>query len=76
MKKKKEKHGYLIPISDKAFKGLPSLHTGLFNITLTIPLSTIAALGMMPLWIYLMGPLLTDGDLVIPFGQLVFSLIG
>ena len=74
--KKKEKHGYIIPISDKAFKRLPSLHAGILDITLAIPLSTIAALGMMPLWIYLMGPLLTDGDLVIPFGQLVFSLIG
>lgn len=30
---------------------------------------------MMPLWIYLMGPLLTDGDLVIPYGQLIITLI-
>jgi len=37
--------------------------------------STVAALGMMPLWIFLMGPLLTQGQLVIPFGQLIFSLV-
>ncbi len=29
----------------------------------------------MPLWVYLMGPLLTEGDLVIPFGQLIATLI-
>ena len=44
------------------------------SITMTF-MSTIAALGMMPLWLYLMGPLLVDDDLVIPFGQLIFSLI-
>jgi sodium/bile acid cotransporter 3/5 len=38
--------------------------------------STIAALGMMPAWIFLVGPYLTDGDLVIPFGQLLTSLVG
>ena len=37
--------------------------------------STVAALGMMPLWVYLMGPLLTEGDLKIPFGNLVFTLV-
>ena len=35
--------------------------------------STVAALAMMPLWIYLMGPLLTKGRLVIPFQQLIIS---
>ena len=45
------------------------------SITMTF-ISTIAALGMMPLWILVMGPYLTDGDLVIPFGQLIMSLIG
>jgi len=44
------------------------------SITMTF-LSTILALGMMPLWIFLMGPLLTEGALVIPFGQLIFSLV-
>jgi sodium/bile acid cotransporter 3/5 len=44
------------------------------SITMTF-MSTIAALGMMPLWVFLMGPLLTEGDLVIPFGQLIFTLI-
>jgi len=44
------------------------------SITMTF-LSTILALGMMPLWIFTMGPLLTEGALVIPFGQLVFSLL-
>merc|ERR1719187_876327 len=38
-------------------------------------LSTVLALGMMPLWIFTMGPLLTEGALRIPFGQLVFSLV-
>jgi sodium/bile acid cotransporter 3/5 len=45
------------------------------SITMTF-LSTVAALGMMPLWIYLMGPLLTQGRLVIPFQQLIISLMG
>lgn len=45
------------------------------SITMTF-ISTIAALGMMPLWIFIMGPYLTDGDLVIPFGQLIMSLVG
>jgi len=44
------------------------------SITMTF-LSTVLALGMMPLWIFLMGPLLTDGTLKIPFGQLIFSLV-
>lgn len=44
------------------------------SITMTF-LSTVLALGMMPLWIFLMGPLLTEGALVIPFGQLIFSLV-
>ena len=44
------------------------------SITMTF-ISTIAALGMMPMWLYLMGPLLTEDDLVIPFGQLIMSLV-
>lgn len=44
------------------------------SITMTF-ISTVAALGMMPLWLWLMGPLLTDEDLVIPFGQLMTTLI-
>merc|ERR550519_827735 len=44
------------------------------SITMTF-LSTVLALGMMPLWIFLMAPLLTEGRLVIPFGQLIFSLV-
>jgi sodium/bile acid cotransporter 3/5 len=37
--------------------------------------STVAALGMMPAWIFLVGPYLTEGNLVIPFGQLISSLV-
>ena len=44
------------------------------SITMTF-LSTILALGMMPTWIFLLGPLLTEGSLIIPFGQLIFSLV-
>jgi len=44
------------------------------SITMTF-LSTVLALGMMPLWIFTLGPLLTEGALRIPFGQLVFSLV-
>ncbi|TRY64297.1 hypothetical protein TCAL_02618 [Tigriopus californicus] len=44
------------------------------SITMTF-VSTVAALGMMPMWLWLMGPLLTDEDLVIPFGQLMITLI-
>ena len=45
------------------------------SITMTF-VSTVAALGMMPAWIFLVGPYLTEGNLVIPFGQLVTSLVG
>jgi len=38
--------------------------------------STIAALGMMPLWLYTLGPLFStdERDIVIPFGNLIMSL--
>lgn len=38
--------------------------------------STIAALGMMPLWIFLVAPFLSEGSLRIPFQQLISSLVG
>lgn len=52
---------------------------GDINLSITMTFfSTILALGMMPLWIFLMGPLLSDavteGDLVIPFTDLIVSL--
>ena len=31
--------------------------------------------GMMPLWLFLLGSYLTDGDLVIPYTQLIVTLI-
>merc|ERR1719180_20266 len=52
------------------------LLNGDINLSITMTfVSTVAALGMMPLWIFLMAPLLTEGRLVIPFGQLIFSLV-
>lgn len=52
------------------------LLSGDINLSITMTfVSTVAALGMMPMWLYLMGPLLTDGDLVIPYGQLIMTLI-
>ena len=35
----------------------------------------MAALGMMPLWIFVLGSRLSDGDLVIPYGQLMMTLV-
>ena len=37
-------------------------------------ISTTAAFGMMPLWVYLVGSLLTEDDLTIPYVNLVFTL--
>lgn len=37
--------------------------------------STVAALGMMPLWIFILGPYLSEGSLVIPYGQLIMTLV-
>ena len=39
-------------------------------------ISTLAAMGMMPLWMFVMGPVLTDGKLIIPFAELIMSLVG
>jgi len=51
------------------------LLNGDINLSITMTfVSTVSALGMMPLWIHLLGPLLTQGKLYIPFGQLIFSL--
>jgi len=44
------------------------------SITMTF-VSTVAALGMMPFWIFTMSPYLTDGDIVVPFSQLIISLM-
>jgi len=38
--------------------------------------STIAALAMMPLWLYLVGPILIEGELKIPFDHMIISLFG
>jgi sodium/bile acid cotransporter 3/5 len=52
------------------------LLNGDINLSITMTfVSTIAALGMMPLWIFLLGPYISDGDLVIPYTQLVTTLL-
>ena len=52
------------------------LLNGDINLSITMTfVSTIAALGMMPLWIFVLGSTLNEGDLVIPYGQLFISLI-
>lgn len=43
------------------------------SITMTF-MSTILALGFMPLWIFTLGPCLTGSELVMPFKELVGSL--
>jgi len=51
------------------------LLNGDINLSITMTfVSTIAALGMMPFWIYTLGPYVSEDDLVIPFGQLMMSL--
>ena len=42
----------------------------------TFQTNTINCLGMMPLWIFLVAPFLTEGSLRIPFQQLISSLVG
>jgi predicted Na+-dependent transporter len=37
--------------------------------------STVSALGMMPLWIFLLGSWLSEDDLIIPYGQLMMTLV-
>eukprot|EP00095_Tigriopus_kingsejongensis_P009983 maker-scaffold17_size721972-snap-gene-6.25 protein:Tk09983 transcript:maker-scaffold17_size721972-snap-gene-6.25-mRNA-1 annotation:"hypothetical protein DAPPUDRAFT_309863" len=44
------------------------------SITMTF-VSTVAALGMMPLWLWIMGPFLTEEDLIIPYSQLMIGLV-
>ena len=44
------------------------------SITMTF-MSTIMALAFMPLWIFLLGPYIVDDTLVIPFTQLITSLV-
>ncbi len=52
------------------------LLNGDINLSITMTfVSTVAALGMMPLWIFLLGPYLSQGSLVIPYQQLIFTLI-
>ena len=52
------------------------LLNGDINLSITMTfVSTIAALGMMPLWMFVLGSTLNEGDLIIPYGQLFISLI-
>merc|ERR1712156_141020 len=44
------------------------------SITMTF-MSTIMALAFMPIWIFLLGPFIVDDSLVIPFSQLITSLV-
>ena len=38
-------------------------------------MSTVMALAFMPIWIFLLGPYIVDDTLVIPFSQLITSLV-
>jgi len=44
------------------------------SITMTF-ISTVAALGMMPFWLWALGRFLTSDSLKIPFGRLFMSLV-
>lgn len=52
------------------------LLNGDINLSITMTfVSTVSALGMMPLWIFLLGSWLSDDDLIIPYGQLMMTLV-
>ena len=52
------------------------LLNGDINLSITMTfVSTVAALGMMPFWLLVLGSTITDGDLVIPYTQLVSTLL-
>eukprot|EP00096_Caligus_rogercresseyi_P010279 TRINITY_DN3691_c0_g1_i2.p1 TRINITY_DN3691_c0_g1~~TRINITY_DN3691_c0_g1_i2.p1 ORF type:complete len:465 (-),score=119.95 TRINITY_DN3691_c0_g1_i2:154-1548(-) len=44
------------------------------SITMTF-ISTLAAMGMMPFWVGILGPYLVEGSIQIPYQQIVFTLL-
>ena len=52
------------------------LLNGDINLSITMTfISTVAALGMMPLWLLLLGSTISEGELVIPYIQLISTLL-